>query len=202
MRFFFFFFFNFQRKMKPAGGYYLLYLTRTDRLTRDRPTGYLFNHFYFLSCVCVCRASLCLARSSREAEKVTTRTNKTKRNARFLFLFLSLFSLSTFLFRVSEEENHENKKQKQKKIQKMFFFVFGFFLCMFFSVCPAAGCRWRGHQIHTRTGQRETHQNRFSDNVISSQRESPAVYTHKATNMLGFLFSFSPISLFFEIFLV
>jgi hypothetical protein len=118
------------------------------------------------------------------------------------FYFYSYLSFLSLLFCLEFQKKKIMKIKNKKKIRKMFFFFF--FLCMFFSVCPAAGCRWRGHQIHTRTGQRETHQNRFSDNVISSQRESPAVYTHKATNMLGFLFffSFSPISLFFETFLV
>ena len=79
--------------MKPAGGYYLLYLTRTDRLTRDRPTGYLFNHFYFLSCVCVSGVSVfgTLVERSRKSD------NKNKQDKKecqiFIFIPLSLFSL-------------------------------------------------------------------------------------------------------------
>ena len=179
--------------MKPAGGYYLLYLTRTDRLTRDRPTGYLFNHFYFLSCVCVCRASLCLARSSREAEKVTTRTNKTKRNARFLFLFLSLFSLSTFLFRVSEEENHENKKQK--KIRKMFFF-FCFFLCMFsrsVRQLVAVGAVIK----YTHAQAREKHTKTDSLIMLSAARERVLPYIHTRQQTCWVFFFLSLLSLFF-----
>ena len=119
------------------------------------------------------------------------------------FYFYSSLSFLSLLFCLEFQKKKIMKIKNKKKYGKCIFFFFLFFSVYVFSVCPAAGCRWRGHQIHTRTGQRETHQNRFSDNVISSQRESPAVYTHKATNMLGFLFSFSPISLFFfEIFLV
>lgn len=114
------------------------------------------------------------------------------------FYFYSSLSFLSLLFCSEFQKKKIMKIKKQQKNTENVFFLFCFFLCMFFSVCPAAGCRWRGHQIHTRTGQRETHQNRFSDNVISSQRESPAVYTHKATNMLGFLFFFlSLLSLFF-----
>lgn len=50
------------------------------------------------------------------------------------------------------------------------------FLCVCFSVCPAAGCRWRGHQIHTRTyTQARNTPNRFSDNVISNSSPCSAV---------------------------
>lgn len=177
-----FFFFLFPKgKMKPAGGYYLLYLTRpTDK--RDRPTGYLFNHFFSLSyveCVCVCRASLCLARSSGEAEKVTTRTNKTKRNARFLYLYF----YSSFLFFLSWKIMEIQNKNTENG-----FFPFLFSMYVFFSVCPAAGCRWRGHQIHTRTGQRETHQ---TDSLIMlSAARAPALpYIHTRQQTWG-----SPIS--------
>jgi hypothetical protein len=146
--------------MKPAGGYYLLYLTRpTDK--RDRPTGYLFNHFFsFLCRVCVCVSGVSVFGTLVGRSRKSDNKNKQDKKECQIFIFVFLFLFSFFLVL----ENHGNTKQKYGK----WFFPFSFFyVCVFLGLSGSWLPLARSSNTHTHRPERNT-PNRFSDNVISS----------------------------------
>ena len=180
--------------MKPAGGYYLLYLTRTDRLTRDRPTGYLFNHFYFLSCVCVSGVSVWHAR--REKQK-KWQQEQTRQKGMPDFYFYSSLSFLSLLFCSEFQKKKIMKIKNKKKYGKCIFFFFCFFLCMFYRSVRqlvAVGAVIK----YTHAQAREKHTKTDSLIMLSAARERvlPYIHTRQQTCWVFFFF-LSLLSLFF-----